>query len=236
MEVSDMKWRRRCLSVMTVMAAGLLEISGAHADDLTVGQSIATQGTTKGVAACIGCHGAKGEGNALAAFPRLAGVNARYLSTQLAAFADGSRQNAIMQPLAALLSASERDAVANYFAGLTPPAGAMTRDEVSVPPSDMGAWIATRGRWEQGLPACVQCHGPGGAGVGSTFPPLAGQPALYIANQLRNWKDGTRPPGPLALMPAIASKLSDTDIAAVAAYYAGNGAQAEGAAANGSKP
>jgi len=36
-------------------------------------------------------------------------------------------------------------------------------------------------------------------------------------------------------MPAIASKLSDTDITAVAAYYGGTEAAAEGASANGSK-
>ena len=93
-------------------------MSSAHADDLSTGQTIAMQGTAKGVAACISCHGAKGEGNAAAGFPRLAGVSAPYLSAQLTAFADGTRQNPIMQPMAKLLSAHERDAVAQYFAGL----------------------------------------------------------------------------------------------------------------------
>jgi cytochrome c553 len=58
---------------------------------------------------------------------------------------------------------------------------------------------------------------------------LAGLPAAYVAEQLQAWKAGNRPPGPLALMPAIASKLSDTDITAVAAYYENLAAPGTGA-------
>jgi cytochrome c553 len=200
-----------------------------------VGKTIATQGTAKGIAACISCHGAKGEGNAAAGFPRLAGVSASYLSAQLAAFAAGKRQNPIMEPLAKLLSTNDRNAVATYFATLPPALEIKANGGESAKPSDIGAWLANRGRWDQGLPACAQCHGPGGTGVGPTFPPLVGQPALYIASQLHGWKNGTRPPGPMALMSAVASKLSDTDITAVAAYYAGAGGLADGSDSNGSK-
>ncbi|WP_120289864.1 c-type cytochrome [Paraburkholderia sp. BL23I1N1] len=230
-----MRVRRGYLTMQLALAGTVLAISGAHADNLSTGQTIAMQGTAKGVAACISCHGSQGEGNATAGFPRLAGVSGSYLSAQLTSFADGSRQNPIMQPLAKLLSARERDAVAQYFAALQPPPGMKASDNESVKPSDVGAWIATRGRWNEGLPACVQCHGPGGIGVGATFPPLAGQPASYIAGQLHGWKSGTRPPGPMALMPAVANRLSDTDIAAVAAYYGGTDAPAEATSANGSK-
>lgn len=104
---------------------------------------------------------------------------------------------------------------------LPAPVGNIAEDPGKIKPSDTGAWLATRGRWSSGLPACAQCHGPGGLGVGETFPPLAGQPAAYISGQLHGWKTGARPPGPMALMPVIASKLSDADIAAVADYYGG---------------
>ncbi|MDE1011910.1 MAG: c-type cytochrome [Paraburkholderia fungorum] len=235
MDYSVMRARRRYLSVHLALAGTVLAMSGAHAEEVGAGQTIAMHGTATGVAACISCHGAKGEGNAAAGFPRLAGISAVYLAAQLTAFADGSRQNPIMQPMAKLLSANERDAVAQYFAGLPPPTSIKADDSESARPSDVGAWIATRGRWDVGLPACVQCHGPGGIGVGATFPPLAGQPASYIASQLNGWKSGTRPPGPMALMPAVASKLSSTDITAVAAYYGAADAPAEGTSANGSK-
>ncbi|WP_396332010.1 c-type cytochrome [Burkholderia anthina] len=214
--------RRRRFAPLLLAAAALLA-GRAFADDATLGKTLATQGSTTGVAACIGCHGAQGEGNAAAGFPRLAGTHAAYLSAQLAAFADGSRQNPVMQPLAKLLSAHERDAVSAYFASLPAPA-AIAAGTASIEPANTGAWLATRGRWSDGLPACAQCHGAGGLGVGTAFPPLVGQPAAYIAGQLNAWKHGTRAPGPMALMPMIAGKLSDADIDAVAAYYARGGA------------
>jgi cytochrome c553 len=225
----------RSLTILSAVASVLSWTCSANAGDSMVGETIATQGAAKDVAACISCHGAKGEGNAAAGFPRLAGVSAAYLSAQLAAFAAGKRQNPIMEPLAKRLSIDERNAVATYFAALPPAPGIKTNDSESTKASDIGAWLATRGRWDQGLPACAQCHGPGGTGVGLTFPPLAGQPAAYIASQLHGWKNGTRPAGPMALMSAVASKLSDTDITAVAAYYAGADGLAGGSASNGSK-
>jgi cytochrome c553 len=86
----------------------------------------------------------------------------------------------------------------------------------------LGRELALRGRAgaTNEIPACVSCHGDRGSGVGATFPPLAGQSAAYIANQLHAWKHGRRAQGPLALMPTIANKLSDREIAAVADYFA----------------
>jgi cytochrome c553 len=232
------RWGTRRISasiVFAVTAGALSALSTARADDFLIGKAIATQGNASGVTACISCHGAKGEGNGPAGFPRLAGSNALYLSAQLDAFATGQRQNAIMQPIAKLLSANGQNAVATYFSRLASAAPIDVAASQSIEPSDVGAWLATRGRWSQNLPACAQCHGPGGLGVGSSFPPLAGQPASYIATQLHAWKTGGRPPGPMALMPVVASKLSDADISAVAAYYAGQGAVAHDTATKGSK-
>ena len=80
--------------------------------------------------------------------------------------------------------------------------------------------VALHGRWSEDLPACVQCHGNSGSGVGSRFPPLTGQTSLYIANQLHAWKQGTRRGDPLGLMQTVAAKLSDADIRAVSNYFA----------------
>ena len=176
------------------------------------GQPIAAQGTLPSVAVCIGCHGAKGEG--MGAFPRLAGTGQAYLLAQLDAFANGDRKNPVMQPIAHSLKPAERQALALYFSEL--PAPFVASDSAQPSPTDTGAW---RGRWADQVPACAQCHGPGGSGVGTQFPPLAGLPATYIAEQLQAWKAGSRPPGPLALMAGVAKKLSDTEISAVAAYY-----------------
>ncbi|HTD05610.1 c-type cytochrome [Undibacterium sp.] len=200
-----------------LLTAALAAPALAQQASVARGQQIAAQGTPQGVAACIGCHGARGEGSA--DFPRLAGSGQSYLQAQLDAFADGSRKNPIMQPFAQKLSATERTALAMYYSQLAAPF--KPADTAAPGPADTGAWLAARGRWADQLPACVQCHGPNGGGVGSQFPPLAGLSAAYITEQLQAWKSGVRPPGPLALMPAIAGKLSDTDIDAVARHYAG---------------
>lgn len=197
----------------------LLSVMNARAGDASTGMEIAKHGTSAGAPACVGCHGVSGEGNVSAGFPRLAGLSAAYLSEQMAAFASGERQSPIMSPIAKTLTLEERVALVNYLSNLRTSAAAKPEAGASVTSAQTGAWIATRGRWDTGLPACAQCHGPRGAGVGASFPPLAGQPASYLARQLHNWKNGTRPPGPMALMQVVASKLSDADIAAVAGYY-----------------
>ena len=121
--------------------------------------------------------------------------------------------------MAKQLSEGERDAVAAYFASLPAAAGIATDKTDTARASDVGEWLATRGRWDQDLPACVQCHGPGGVGVGAAFPPLAGQSAGYLATQLHAFKDGSRPGGPMQLMTVVAKRMSDADITAVADYF-----------------
>ena len=181
------------------------------------GAALAQNGNAHGAPACSACHGMRGEGNPAAGFPRLAGLGQAYLERQLGAFADGQRQNAVMAPIAKALQPDERQAVARYYAALPFP------ESFTAPsnPSAAGVMLAERGRWENGpaLPACVQCHGPNGIGVGESFPPLAGQSATYIASQLQAWQQGTRPAGPLGLMHAIATRLTSADIDAVAQYF-----------------
>jgi cytochrome c553 len=178
----------------------------------------AAEGAQNAVA-CASCHGIKGEGNAAAGFPRLAGLSASYLQQQLRAFATGQRQNAVMQPMAMALTPPQQVALATYFSGLPASVPTSVADPSNLKSTDVGPWLALRGRWDENLPACIQCHGPGGAGVGAAFPPLAGQSAAYIEAQLHAFKKHTRPGGPMNLMGVVASKLSDADITAVANYY-----------------
>ena len=100
--------------------------------------------------------------------------------------------------------------------------------------SDTQHWaaarLATRGDWSRALPACVQCHGPGGVGVGANFPPLAGQSAAYITSQLRAWQRGVRRNDPLQLMQHVARQLSPQEIQAVAGWFAAQPLPAKGSA------
>jgi len=197
-----------------LLMAGASGISPALAD--STGAAIAVHGTARGVLPCIACHGARGEGNAANGFPRLAGLPAPYLRAQMSAFADGQRENPAMAPIARLLSADEAQAVSLYFAGLRAPELPNSAPVAAGP----GGLLALDGRWSDRLPACVACHGPGGIGVGTSFPPLAGQPALYLESQLEAWQQGKRPPGPLGLMQVVARRLSPSDIAAVSRWFA----------------
>ncbi|MDE2578544.1 MAG: c-type cytochrome [Hyphomicrobiales bacterium] len=175
-------------------------------------------GAANGANACSACHGDQGEGRPEAGFPRLAGLNPDYIVQQLNDLASGARANETMTPIAKALSPAERTALGAYLAGLQPPAAPVEpKPEEKVVAE--GKKIALQGLWDKDLPQCVSCHGAGGVGVGVNFPKLAGQSAQYIANQLDAWKTGKRTNDPLHLMTGVASKLDDSQIAAVAAYF-----------------
>jgi len=63
---------------------------------------------------------------------------------------------------------------------------------------------------------CAICHGPRGIAALPNAPNLAGQQALYINEQLRNYRSGKRQN---EVMNMIAKTLSDTDIVQLAAWF-----------------
>jgi len=76
---------------------------------------------SKGLAACIGCHGPTGKGIPSAKFPALAGQHADYIVSQLKAFSLGARSNdggKMMQTVAGKMNAADMKAVASYIQGL----------------------------------------------------------------------------------------------------------------------
>ena len=204
------------LGFLVLLLSMPIHTATANAAD---GGQIAASGNGREAPACSACHGAQGEGQPDVANPRLAGLDSEYLIAQLNAFAEGSRGNETMAPIAKALTPDERQAVAKFYAGLVTP-----KIEESHKADDKtvaaGAALAGRGDWSKGLPGCDQCHGAAGQGVGKTFPALAGQSSDYIMRQLKAWKDGKRSKDPLHLMTGISSKLNDDQVAAVAAYYA----------------
>src|SRR5439155_26090521 len=77
--------------------------------------------------------------------------------------------------------------------------------------------------WE----TCAECHSLDGISVMARSPKLAGQRPDYIAKQVRDFRDGRRrnDGGQMAAiaaetMPAIAAKLSDRDVSALATFLA----------------
>jgi cytochrome c553 len=63
---------------------------------------------------------------------------------------------------------------------------------------------------------CAACHGPNGNSVNPEWPRLAGQSAVYIAEQLRLFRSGLRTN---PVMQPLAATLSDQDISDLAVYY-----------------
>ncbi|MCH4809930.1 c-type cytochrome [Vreelandella neptunia] len=203
-----------------------------HRFGLAVGVSLAAAGALaqegdaeRGQAAaatCSACHQADGSGMNVPngeSWPRLAGLDAEYIVKQLHDFKEGRRENATMVTFANMLDDQQILDVAEYFdqMAVTPGQGGDEADEALLA---RGQQLAERGDWNAYIVSCQSCHGPGGNGVGSTFPGVASQHAGYISTQLMAWKNGTRSNDPQNLMGAIAKRMSDNDIQAVSAWYA----------------
>ncbi len=64
---------------------------------------------------------------------------------------------------------------------------------------------------------CAVCHGAYGVANAPDAPHLAGQPAFYLAAQLRAYRNGSRKH---EVMAVITRNLTDDDISNLAAWYA----------------
>ena len=70
----------------------------------------------------------------------------------------------------------------------------------------------------ESLAQCSACHGAGGRSVVPGTPSLAGQPALFLENQLVLIREGVRQVAPA--MAAALKGVTDAEIRALARYYA----------------
>ena len=180
-------------------------------------------------AMCTACHQADGSGKHVEggeSWPRLAGMNAAYLAKQLHDFKNGDRQNASMMPFANMLSDQQIADVAAYYAQLEPTPG-QGGENASEAVLKRGEQIAERGDWSEYVVSCKSCHGPDSRGAGATFPGIAGQHAGYIKAQLKAWQEGSRSNDPQNLMGAVAKRMSNEDIHAVAVWLANQSPVAE---------
>ena len=200
------------LGVITLVQAQ----SASRQPDAKHGAVIVAQGTAAGAPPCAQCHAFNGTSDASGAFPRLSGQSAYYLGRQLRDFASGVRMSAIMSPIAKALSPDDVADLGAYFATLNAPFLPLKSPDPTL--VKRGEELAKVGSAERQIQNCDNCHGPGGAGEPPAIPYLAGQYAHYLAFTLRMWQQGYRKNSPEA-MAVVAKKLSDEEIAAVAAYY-----------------
>ncbi len=64
--------------------------------------------------------------------------------------------------------------------------------------------------------ACSTCHGANGISTLPNAPHLAGQPAIYITEQMKAYRNGKRSH---EVMNVVAKPLSDADIDTLAGWY-----------------
>lgn len=206
---------KRIMALIAMLAA----VVATAAEPTFKGDAAKAQDTAKQV--CSACHATDGNSQ-IAANPKLAGQFPEYLHKQLANFkpAGGKkaeRENAVMAGMVAALSPDDMRNLAAYYAGQpAKPGNARNKDLVA-----LGQKIYRGGIAAKGVAACAACHGPNAAGMPAQYPRLSGQHAEYTEVQLKSFRAGERANDPNSMMRAVAAKLSDREIQAVADYIAG---------------
>jgi cytochrome c553 len=180
------------------------------------------------VADCARCHGPDGAGRpGSAAFPLLGGQSETYLRQALEAFARGERHSGFMQPAVASLPPATIAQLAAHYAAQPPAQGTPPAPRPAAALVARGAAIAREGLPAEGVPACLSCHGAAARARNPAFPRLDFQHQGYLANQLAQWRGGTRGGGPQAgPMAVIAGRLPEEAAAAAAAWFAAGGEMA----------
>jgi len=168
---------------------------------------------------CQTCHGHSAEGaRGAIPIPRLAGQQTKYLENQLRNFILHRRQNNVMSNAVRQMGSAEMAALVAYFHELNPKPLGGAPEELKA----AGKKVYEEGVPEAGVPACMSCHGPDAKGSGAT-PRLAGQLNGYIYKKLKDWdrdrgKAPAIPGGAADTMKSVSHRLTDVQIAAVAAY------------------
>jgi cytochrome c553 len=159
----------------------------------------------KHAAACASCHGANGI-SPNDTWPNLAGQHAVYLARILGAYKSGEQKDVMMTPIAQSLSNADVQNLAAHYGGLSCKAAPAKSD---IGDAAVGKALANN---------CTACHGETGIASNPAWPSLAGQKPAYLMNALKAFRAGLRQD---PMMAGVARSLSDTDIANLAAYYAG---------------
>jgi len=204
-----------CVALMSLSVAWANEEKAPAAADPAKGSTLYSNGDpSRGILACVACHGAAGN-STITQNPKLAGQHDAYTQKQLHNFKGPDRNNAIMTGIAKALGEDDVRNIAAYLEQQKPAPGS-ARNKNTV---DLGKKIYRAGIAEKQVPACAGCHGPNGAGIPAQYARIAGQHQDYTIAQLTNFRTGTRANS--AQMTAVGKRMSDEEMQAVADYIAG---------------
>lgn len=186
----------------------------ATAPDAAPAKPDAAKGQAISAQVCGACHVADGSRGS-PANPILAGQHPEYIVKQLTEFKAGKRVNAVMNGMAATLDEAGMRNVAVFYGSRTAKPGFAKDADLA----RLGEKIYRGGLADRSVPACAGCHSPNGAGIPAQYPRVSGQHADYTEAQLVAFRGGARANS--APMTAIAARLSDREIKALADYMAG---------------
>jgi cytochrome c553 len=204
-----------CVTLMSLSVAWANEEKAPAAADPAKGSTLYSNGDpSRGILACVACHGAAGN-STITQNPKLAGQHEAYIQKQLHNFKGPDRNNAVMTGIAKALGEDDVRNIAAFLEQQKPAPGA-ARNKNTV---DLGKKIYRAGIAEKHVPACAGCHGPNGAGIPAQYARIAGQHQDYTIAQLTNFRTGTRANS--AQMTAVGKRMSDEEMQAVADYIAG---------------
>ena len=180
----------------------------AHAGDAEAGKAKS--------AVCAACHGTDGN-STNPMWPSLAGQHATYIYKQLMDFKAERRVDSSMAGMVINLSEADMKDLAAYYESQTPKGVPFDGSLIST-----GESIYRGGITETRVAACMGCHSPSGKGNGPAgWPSLHGQHPDYIVAQLQAFKHGKRNNDIGKMMRNVAERMSDAEMASVAAYIAG---------------
>lgn len=172
-------------------------------------------------APCGACHGQDGASPIDPTYPVLAGQVEGYLLRHLEMIQSGERNVPLMA--GQLNGKSEQDLMdlAAYYASLPDKVAQTDADDETI---SLARGIYRGGILDKGVAACTSCHAPSGDGNGPAgFPDIGGQPVAYVVAQLKAYREGDRATDEAygGMMRGVASRLTDTEIEALAAYLRG---------------
>ncbi len=199
----------KLLSLAIALAATLFAIPAAQAQDVKAGE--------KKVAMCIGCHGIPGY---QASFPEIhkvpmiAGQNAKYIVSSLAAYKKGDRKHPTMRSIATTLTDQDMADVAAFYEQQGK--GAEAPAELAGPAPAEAADLLKKGN-------CVSCHGANlSRPIDPSYPKLAGQHADYLYVALKAYQIDKNPQVGRnnAIMAGMARPYTHAELKVLTAYIA----------------
>lgn len=154
---------------------------------------------------CFSCHGPPNVAVGTPAVhpPKLVGQRPDVIYLALLAYQRGTRESAIMGPIASALSPQDMRDLGAYIAAEGP---------------DRPPTVVTQDSWarEEVHHVCTACHGESGMGEMWGIPVITGQNRDYLIYALNAYRDGSRQD---ATMRGIVARLGSGEIERLADYF-----------------